>query len=110
MCIGSTLAATAHVVTTPSTFYEPPPYGGSNGDGHDSGTDNIHLTTASPTPIPSFTPISPIEPISFLPPVVIPPQITNQNGGSISSSSSALNIDAPGTTNTNGNVDSLTGS
>ena len=77
-------------LTTPSSFYEPPPmdHGSnegsnshpSNTDAHDINTDDIHLTTAFPNPstTSSNPPILTNTQDFLLPPVVNPPQITNE--------------------------------
>ena len=101
-------------VTTPSTFYEPPPTGDNgsllgavNTDAHDSNTDNIHLTTAFPnlSITTSSNSLSINGQDSLLPPVVNPPQITN----TLTVSNVVVSPSQDNVLTQSGNVDSLTG-
>ena len=101
-------------ITTPSSFYEPPPSEENEGSdkevensaAHDPNTDDIHLTTAFPTSsITSSSSIPVDSQNSLLPPVVIPPEITNEDT-KVDDEASALeetSIDE------NVEIDSLTG-
>ena len=103
------------LLTTPSSFYEPPPMDGNNESNkdvensatHDSNTDDIHLTTAFPTPstISSSTSGSDGGQNTLLPPVEIPPQITDEDI-KIDDNSNSANANIM---QENINIDSLTG-
>ena len=79
----------------------------SNSNAHDTNTDDIHLTTAFPTPsTTSSDPILTNNQDFLLPPVVIPPQITNdiiEDTVEVAS----INNEVPPVENVN--VDSFTG-
>ena len=102
-------------LTTPSSFYEPPPIEGINESNkehensatHDSNTDDIHLTTAFPTPSTtrSSTSGSGGGQNTLLPPVEIPPQITDEDT-KIDDNSDSANANLG---EENINIDSLAG-
>ena len=93
-------------ITTPSTFYEPPPTDEngslSQSDAHDPDTDNIHLTTAFPMPTTSSTDSILLDAqVSLLPPVENPPEITNELAESNSEVAFVNNNDAQENVNAN---------
>ena len=100
--------------TTPSSFYEPPPKDENEGSKdevgnsatHDSNTDNLHLTTAFPTPSTSSSvSVSNDGQNSLLPPVVNPSEITNEDS-KVDDESDSENENS---IEENINIDSLTG-